>query len=354
MSVAPSSPPVPPSPPSTSKSWSGAELAANPQRWTRTWNDEQLHDLIEAAAGLDEADLSGLDLRTVAPGSIRSLAADIRRDLLDGLGFTLMTGFPVEELDLVTSAGAFMILGRLIGEPRSQNAAGHLLGHVLDVGRDLDDPSTRIYQTHERQSFHTDSTDVVGLLSLRAAKSGGLSMLASAEKAYQLVYERNPDLAVRLFVPLPTDWRDEEPEGRQPWFEIPVLSWYDEKLTVLYQRTYINSASRFADAPRPDAQHIAALDVFDEVLNEPDVHLKMQLAPGDIQFVHNHSLLHDRTAFVDHDDPGARRHLLRLWLSVEGDRALPPVFAQRYGSIEIGNRGGIMRSDTELNVSLTA
>jgi hypothetical protein len=63
-------------------------------------------------------------------------------------------------------------------------------------------------------------------------------------------------------------------------------------------------------------------------------------------------LLHDRTAFVDHDDPAARRHLLRLWLSVEGDRALPPKFEQRYGSIEIGNRGGIVSADTKLNVSL--
>ncbi len=110
-----------------------------------------------------------------------------------------------------------MMLGRLIGEPRSQNAAGHLLGHVLDVGRDLNDPSTRIYQTHERQSFHTDSSDVVGLFSLRAAKSGGRSLLASAEKAYQLVFERSPELAARLFAPLPTAWRDEQPEGRQPF-----------------------------------------------------------------------------------------------------------------------------------------
>lgn len=344
---------VPTSPPVTSKSWSGAELAEQPDKWTRTWNDEQLHDLIEAVGALDEAALADLDLRTLAPPSVQALATEIRGELLEGLGFIFLTGFPVEELDLVTSAGAFMMLGRLIGEPRSQNAAGDLLGHVRDVGRNLDDPSTRIYQTHERQSFHTDSTDVVGLLSLRAAKSGGRSMLASAEKVYQLVFERDPELALRLFDPLATDWRDEQPEGRQPWFEIPVLSWYDETLTVLYQRTYINSASGFADAPDPDAQHVAALDLFDEVVNEPDVHLQMQLAPGDIQFVHNHSMLHDRTAFVDHEDPAERRHLLRLWLSLEGDRALPPVFAQRYGSIEIGNRGGIMRADTRLNVSLT-
>lgn len=339
-------------PPVTSKTWRGADLAVAPERWTRTWTSEQHRDLINAASGLDEADLVHLNPGDHAPESVHCLAADIRHDLLHGLGFTLLRGLDVEELGTATSAAAFMILGGLIGLPRSQNAAGHLLGHVRDVGRHLDDPSTRIYQTHERQSFHTDSTDVVGLLCLRTARSGGSSMLASAEMTYRLVYERSPVLTARLFDPVSTDWRDEQPDGHNPWFDIPVLSWYDNELTVLYQRNYINFARRFAEAPQPDAEYLEALDLFDEVLNDPHVHLKMQLAPGDMQFVHNHSLLHDRTGFVDHADPSLRRHLLRLWLSLKGDRALPPVFAQRYGSIEVGNRGGIMPTDTELCVTI--
>jgi hypothetical protein len=43
---------------------------------------------------------------------------------------------------------------------------------------------------------------------------------------------------------------------------------------------------------------------------------------------------------------------LRLWLSMPNDRALPDVFAERYGSIEIGNRGGIVTSQTTLNAPL--
>ena len=85
---------------------------------------------------------------------------------------------------------------------------------------------------------------------------------------------------------------------------------------------------------------MAALDLFDEVADDPSFHLRMELQVGDMQFVHNHSLLHDRTAFVD--KPGSPRHLLRLWLSVPGDRELPDVFAQRYGSTEVGDRGGIV------------
>ena len=78
----------------------------------------------------------------------------------------------------------------------------------------------------------------------------------------------------------------------------------------------------------------------------------MQLEPGDMQFVYNHSQLHDRTGFVDWSDASERRHLLRLWLSIEGDRNLPECFKQRYGSIEVGSRGGIITSQTRLHAPL--
>jgi alpha-ketoglutarate-dependent taurine dioxygenase len=341
-----------PAPPVTPAAWMGVELADSPEMWTRHWTDRQLDDLLHTAAGFDPVDLTNLDPLRSAPSSIRDLADEIRSDLLEGLGFALMSGLPVDKLDRTTTAAAFLILGGLIGRPRSQNASGHLLGHVKDVDADLTDTSTRIYQTHERQTFHTDSSDAVALLCLKTARTGGLSMVASAETAYRIVHDRRPDLAARLFDPLATDRRDEQAEGQKPWFEIPVLSWYDDRLTVLYQRTYIDSAQRFDDAPKPDNELLEALDLFDEVLNDPAVHLIMQLEPGDMQFVYNHSLLHDRTAFVDHAQTSERRHLLRLWLSLPGDRVLPSVFSQRYGSIAVGDRGGIVVSGRESHVPL--
>jgi hypothetical protein len=69
--------------------------------------------------------------------------------------------------------------------------------------------------------------------------------------------------------------------------------------------------------------------------------MTMTLERGDMQFVHNHTLLHDRTAFEDYPEPSRRRHLLRLWLSPASARALPTVFAQRYGSVVPGARGGV-------------
>ena len=237
-----------------------------------------------------------------------------------------------------------MCLGAHLGSARSQNARGDLLGHVRNVGLDAADPSVRIYQTDRRQTFHTDSSDVVGLLCLETAAEGGESMLVSAATVYNEMLDRRPDLAALLFEPIATDRRGEVPPGADPFYMIPVLSWFDDALTVMYQRQYIDSAERFDDvAPRSD-DVVAALDLFDEIADDPAIHLRMKLEVGDVQFVHNHSLLHDRTAFVD--KPGSPRHLLRLWLSVPGDRALPPVFAERYGSIEIGDRGGIVVAPT--------
>ena len=332
----------PPLVPATPATWMGVEMAATPAVWTRRWTDEQLDDLLELASGVDISGLLELDVSAVGSAALVGLADDVRSDLIHGHGFTLLTGFPVEEVDRRTAAAAFMILGMLVGSVRSQNAAGHLLGHVKDVGRDPADPDARIYQTNGRQHFHTDSTDAVALLCLRPATSGGRSQLASAETVYRIFRERRPDLAPHLFEPIATDRRGEVPEGADPWFEIPLLSWHDDRLTVMYQRAYVDSAQRFPDAPRLSAQQVEALDLWDAILEEPDVHLTMDLAPGDLQFVYNHALLHDRTAFVDDPDPARRRHLLRLWLSLPGDRRLPQVFEQRYGSTTVGARGGLV------------
>ena len=66
----------------------------------------------------------------------------------------------------------------------------------------------------------------------------------------------------------------------------------------------------------------------------------MELRPGDVQLVHTHTILHDRTAFEDYPEPERKRHLLRLWLAPRNARPLPDVYAERFGSITPGDRGG--------------
>jgi hypothetical protein len=252
------------------------------------------------------------------------------------------------------AATAFFGLGTHLGRARSQNGKGHVLGHVQDLGLDVHDPNVRIYQTNERQTYHTDSCDIVGLLCLKTAQSGGLSALVSSTTIFNEMRRRRPDLLKLLFQPVATDRRGEVPEGQKPYFQIPTFSWHKGFLTAIYQRQYIDSAQRFADAPRLTPAHVEALDLFDALANDPKLHMFMEFKPGDVQLVHNHTMLHDRTGFVDWPEPERRRHLLRLWLAASGARPLPEAFAQRYGSVTIGDRGGIIVRGTRLHAPLEA
>ena len=41
------------------------------------------------------------------------------------------------------------------------------------------------------------------------------------------------------------------------------------------------------------------------------------LRPGDLQVISNHTVVHARTGYTDAEDLAQRRHLLRLWLTLE-------------------------------------
>ena len=329
-------------------------MAACTDHWIHVLTDAEVAEIEAAASGYlaKGGDLGAMTADAFPLPTLGPKLLEMRHELLHGIGFRLVRGLPVEGYPIEMSAAIFCGLGAHLGSARSQNARGHILGHVKDVGGDLNDPKVRIYQTTKRQTFHTDSTDVVGLLCLKEAMEGGDSLLVSTLTLYNEMQARHPDLAPLLFDPVATDRRGEVPEGMKPWFEIPLLNWHQGRLTGLYQRQYVDSAARLPEAPRLSDRHRAALDAWDALTNDPALHLSMRLRPGDMQFVYNHHLMHDRTGFRDWPDPDRRRHLLRLWLAIPGDRELPPVFAQRYGSIEIGNRGGIIVHDTRLNVPL--
>jgi hypothetical protein len=345
---------LPPSLIDIPSAWRGEAMAAHPERWVVELSAADIAELETAATKFLDShkEIGEINKQKFPlPGFGKHLER-LRETLIRGIGFQVLRGLPVADYSQQMTAAIFCGIGTHLGSARSQNAMGHILGHVRDIGADASNPNTRIYQTAQRQTFHTDSTDVVGLLCIREAMEGGKSLLVSTTTVYNEMQRLRPDLVALLFDPIATDRRGEVPEGQKPYFEIPVLNWHAGFLTGMYQRQYVDSAQRFPDALRLTPAHVEALDLFDTLANDPRLHFGMQLQPGDMQFVYNHALLHDRTAFRDWPDARQKRHLLRLWLSVPGDRPLPDCFKQRYGSIEIGNRGGIITKGTKLNVPL--
>jgi TfdA family taurine catabolism dioxygenase TauD len=334
--------------------WIGRDLSERPDEWIYHLSQAEIGEVEAATAsvrarGLDIAEIRRADFPLPTFGPVLD---KLRDEILNGRGFVLIRGLPVEGRPSADSAAAYWGIGTYLGNARSQNAMGHLLGHVRDLGLATSDPNVRTYQTTERQHFHTDSCDIVGLLCLKTAKRGGLSSIVSSMAIYNVMATRRPDLVARLFRPFPTDRRGEVPAGKKPFFEIPVYNDHAGFLSVIYSRTYINSGQRFAEARRLEPQDLEALDMFDDLANDAELRLDMELRPGDMQFLHNHTILHDRTAFEDWPEPARKRHLLRLWLAAPGARPLPPAYAERYGSTTIGDRGGIVCPDTRLHAPL--
>lgn len=332
-------------PPITGPSaWYGPEMAQRTD-WIHVLDDQDIAEIETAMAPLVTAggEIAAVTKADFPLPRLGPKLARVTQDVIDGRGFALMRGMPVERWSMRQSATAYFGIGCHIGLARSQNAQGHVLGHVRDLGRNAaKDPTARVYQTTERQTYHTDSCDIVGLLCLRTAKSGGSSALVSSMTIYNEMRRRAPELAAELFMPIYTDRRGEVPQGHKPWHEIPVFNWYEGYLSELYTRRYIESARRHQGVPPLTREQIAALDLHDSIAEDPTVNLWMQFQPGDMQWVHNHTMLHDRTAFEDWPEPDRKRHLLRLWLAVPGARPLPAVYAQRFGSVTIGDRGGIV------------
>jgi len=333
--------------------WTGVGLADS-EEWVYVWTREEIVELEEALIAvqhlrrpLDQIGRTDFPLARLA-GRLEG----VRADLLRGRGFVLMRGLDASKYSREEIATIFWGIGAHLGRAVPQNAKGHLLGHVKDLGRDVNDASTRIYQTSERQGYHTDSADIVGLLCLERAMEGGRSSLASCSTIHNVLFENSPDLLEELFQPFCTDHRGEHRAGTNPYFTAPILSWHENELSVLYQRRYIESAQRFGAVPPLTDRQVAALDAFDSAADDPTIHLEMQLERGDIQFIHNHQMLHDRTAFRDWPEPIRRRHLLRLWLCPQEGRALPAWFTERLGSVEPGHRGGVVLDGVEPVISL--
>ncbi len=337
--------------------WYGPDMTKRSPEWLMTFTPAQIAEVeaVTKPLAAREADIAAI---TAADFALPTLGAKIKarteQEVLNGRGFLLMRGLPVERWTTREAATAYYGLGAHLGSARSQNGKGHVLGHVQDLGLDVQDPNVRIYQTNVRQTYHTDSCDIVGLLCLKTAQSGGLSALVSSTTIFNEIRRRRPDLLKHLFEPIATDRRGEVPEGQKPYFEIPVFNWYRGQLTAIYQRQYIDSAQRFVEAPRLTPAHVEALDLFDALANDPTLNMFMEFKPGDVQLVHNHTMLHDRTGFLDWPEPERRRHLLRLWLAAPNARPLPEIFAQRYGSVALGDRGGIIVRGTKLHAPLAA
>jgi Taurine catabolism dioxygenase TauD, TfdA family len=313
--------------------WHAADVA-DPAGWTIELSEAEREELAAAARAATEQGRSIATL-TVEDAVLPSLAATVDRvveELTDGPGFVLLRRFPVDLLDEAEIELAYAALGLLLGTPVSQDAEGTLLGHVRDERVERTGPEVRLYRTRQRQDFHTDGADVIGLLCLHPAASGGESRLASSYAVYNEILRRRPDLLEVLYEPMWWDRNGEESPGEPPAYPLPVLRDVDGVPRVFYIGWYIRDAQRHPEVPRLTTAQREALELIETVANDPAFHVEMDFRVGDVQLLNNAKILHSREAYDDAQALAERRHLLRLWLS-----------AHDFSSVEDGLRAGIPR-----------
>jgi len=296
--------------------WRGSEVVDD-ELWAVTLDAAALAELDDAYARARER---GLPMRELGCGDfplggLSRQIAEWRHQLLEGRGFLVIRGLPVAAWGEEKSAYVYWGLGLHLGQPGAQNPQGELLGHVIATGEDAANPFVRRYRTAGNIAYHCDLADVVGLLCLHTAKTGGASRIVSSVSVFNEILRRRPDLAARLFEPVLLDRRDEGGSG--PGY-VPVFPcrYAAGQLRTFYHSDYFRSVTRHADAPRFTEAEQQLFDVYEEIASSPELYLDMQFQQGDIQLVSNHFILHARTEYEDHPEPARRRHLLRLWLSL--------------------------------------
>ncbi|OCC24493.1 taurine dioxygenase [Croceicoccus estronivorus] len=290
------------------------------------------------------------DLRTVTadryplPVTASALVAWMH-DMDRGRGFVLVRGLRSELYSDALSAAIFFLLGLHLGRPMAQNQFGDLFDHVVATSdKTMDDPSALPSRTRDRLNFHSDSSDVVGLMCLRGAREGGASILISGVTIYNEVVRRRPDLAPLLYETWHYDWYRQDHDAPARYYSSPMVSFVDGVFSMYAGSNMIRSAQDYPEVPRMTPQQYELLDLLDEIFLEPGLPVTMDFRPGDIQWLLNYAALHSRSGYRDFEQPERKRHLLRLWLKRDVHRPLTPGFGKPF----VARKVGLTVSDEDL------
>jgi alpha-ketoglutarate-dependent taurine dioxygenase len=248
----------------------------------------------------------------------RAALRPVSEVLEHGRGFAIIVGSSIEKYSTREHQLVYWLIGQLLGRPIVQNVQGTMLYDVRDTGQDVR-YGARFSVTNAESTFHTDASfggdvcDYVGLQCLRTAKSGGLSQMVSAYAVHNVLLDEQPDMLETLYRPFHVDRRGGVRPGERLTIERPLFEWSGGELLCRYLRYWIEVGHEKVGQPLTSEQ-VRALDALDRVAARPELRVEFQLRPGDLYFLNNRWLMHNRTAFEDHAEPELKRHLVRLWL----------------------------------------
>ena len=291
----------------------------SPSNWYHPLSTECSARLADTCRQIDGIDNSG-GTRPPSEAFAQFLRGELQpvlKELESGRGFAIITGLPAS-LTATEKAHAYWLLGYGLGMPVVQNIQGTLLYDVRDTGQNVYQ-GARFSVTNAESSFHTDNSfglsivDYVGLLCLRPARAGGSSQMVNGFAVTEELEKRSPEHLAVLQHEFHFDRRGGVLPGEEPTVTFPVFERRGNDWLCRYLRFWIEAGHEKAIRPLTATQ-LRALDALDAVLANPELRVEFELRPGDVYFLNNRWIFHNRTAFADHEDPEQRRHLIRLWL----------------------------------------
>lgn len=313
-------------------SWRGPDQQHRDD-WILELDDSHAHELRNALAEVEAAGLDFLDLTQAnfALPTVGPLLQSLLEELLHGRGFVLLRGTPLDGLSEHQIELMYWGMGLYVGIALPQGAAGtDLFAHVRDEGADRNaNYGGGLLNKHRGGlPFHTDSSDIVGLLCINPALRGGASTIVSTVAVHDEIVRRRPDLAEVMYEPW---WFDRKRgDGPDSFARCPIYAVNDAgKLFAFYGPDLYKTAVRGEFVPDLSPQQVEAMALIDEINASPDFQLHMNFQRGEIQFINNYAVMHSRTAYEDHPDPAMRRDLIRLWLTIDREMDIPESFSER-------------------------
>jgi alpha-ketoglutarate-dependent taurine dioxygenase len=294
--------------------------------------------LVAAGKQLFDVNVTDFDY---GPGLL-ALMKDVKTELRERSGLALLKQVPLDQMDNAQTEMFYWGLGLLLGVPMPQGKNSQFISNVRNDGGAYRSTQGRGYNTNSQLDFHSDGSDIVGLLCLRQAPVGGDSMVSSSVRALQLMRECVPHLYEELQQPFTFSRQGEQAADETLHYQASIAGLINGQHFCRHIRNHINSAQlSFPDVPRLSTYQIEAMDYLDNLLKSPELMYEMRLERGDIQLLNNHFVLHSRTEFQDHEDPQLKRHMMRLWLSMYDGHVLPALWKEAYKNLEPGTlRGG--------------
>lgn len=187
--------------------------------------------------------------------------------------------------------------------------------------------------------WHTDGAsklkvyDVISLMCIHKSLSGGNLQVTNAVHAYHTLKRTLPKfLLYELVRPLVRDILEnsefKNPNHRSTQFlrspavlcerirqnTYPIFFIEGERMRFRYMRYWIETGHKKAGYRVPSLLQIA-MDLLDEQLDK-ECTFDRKLEPGEMIFVNNALLAHNRTAFTDTPD-APKRHQVRAWIQTQ-------------------------------------